>query len=421
MQLSPRTPVAKFLSLIACLAAAVLYLALASSQYLAYRFAEKTDRASLQLACRLDPWNAEYQYKLGRILTLLQRWPEAADAFTRATELNSHDATYWLDLAAIQGPLGYPQRGLYPLQQAIAVDPKSASVAWEACSTYLVVNDLPSAFRECRTTLEAAPSLSGQVIPLCWNARPDVDALLNDALPAIPAIYSSFLEFLISKNETASAAKVWTQIVRLGQPAELTYVFDYIHHLIGQRQPAQARMVWEQAAPLCGLQSYQPSHDDLVVNGDFSLNILNGGFDWTYEKQPGVSLELDPTQPHLGPRSLLISYDSGGLEDSGIRQLIPVEPDTIYHFSAYFKTQQLEGAGGPRFFLQDFYSEKPYFESDDLKDSEVWNPTNGDFKTGPKTNLLSLQVKRVPSGGAIRGRIWIDGVRLRPGNEESGQ
>jgi hypothetical protein len=421
MQFSPRTPVARFLILIAGSVAAVLYLALATSQYLAYHFAEKKDWSSLQLACHLEPWNAEYQYKLGRILTLLQRWPEASDAFTRATELNSHDATYWLDLGAIQGPLGYPQRGLYPLQQAIAVDPKSATVAWEACSTYLVINDLPSAFRQCKTALESAPSLSGQVIPLCWNARPDVDALLNDALPASPAIYSSFLEFLILKNETASAAKVWMQIVKLNQPAQLSDVDDYIHYLIGQRQPAQARVVWEQAAPLCGLQSYQPSRGNLVVNGDFSLNILNGGFDWTYEKRSDVSLELDPTQPHLGPRSLLISYDSGGLDDSGIRQLIPVEPNTLYHFSAYFKTQQLEGAGGPRFFLQDFYSEKPYHESDDLKDSEVWKPTNGDFKTGPKTSLLSLQIKRVPSGAAIRGRIWIDGIRLASRNEVSGQ
>jgi tetratricopeptide (TPR) repeat protein len=421
MQPSPRTPIAKFLSLIACLAAAVLYLALASSQYLAYRFAERTDWSSLHLACHLDPWNAEYSYKLGRILTLLQRWPEASDAFTRATELNSHDATYWLNLARTQGPLGYPQRGLYALQQATAVDPKSASVAWEVGNLYLTERDYVSAFDQFRTVLEAAPSLSGQVIPLCWNARPDLDALLNDALPASPAVYSSFLEFLISKNETASATKVWMQIVKLGQPAELSYVFDYIHYLIGQRQPAQARMVWEQAAPLCGLQSYQPSRDNLVVNGDFSSTILNGGFDWIYDKRPDVSLELDPTQPHLGPRSLLISYDSGGLDDSGIRQLIPVEPNTAFYFSAYFKTQQLEGAGGPRFFLQDFYSEKPYFESEDLKDSEVWRPTNGDFKTGPKTSLLSLQVKRVPSGGAIRGKIWIDGIRLRPGNEESGQ
>jgi hypothetical protein len=420
MQLSPRTPIAKFLSLIACLAAAVLYLALASSQYLAYRFAEKTDRASLQLACRLDPWNAEYQYKLGRILTLLQRGPEASDAFTRATELNSHDATYWLNLAATQDVLGFPQRRRYALQQATAVDPKSASVAWEVGNLYLTERDYVSAFDQFQTVLKAAPSLSGQVIPLCWNARPDVDALLNDALPASPAVYSSFLEFLMAKNETASAAKVWTQIVNLGQPAQLSDVNDYIRYLIGQRQPEQARMVWEQAAPLCGIQSYQPSHDNLVVNGDFSLNILNGGFDWIYDKRPDVSLELDPTQPHLGPRSLLISYDSGGLDDSGIRQLISVEPNTAYHFSAYFKTQQLEGAGGPRFFLQDFYNEKPYFESDDLKDSEVWKPTNGDFKTGPKTSLLSLQVKRVPSGGAIRGRIWIDGIRLRPG-KESGQ
>ncbi len=411
------TPVARIIFLSVCSIAAVGYLALASSQYLAYRFAEKGDLRNLQLAARLEPLDAEYQYKLGQILILMQQLPEAADRFARATSLSPKNSTYWLRLASSQGTLGQPQAQRQSLQRAIAVDPKSYRVAWEAGNSYLTVGDLHSALREFRIALESQYSLSGDVIPLCWRARPDVDLLLQEAIP--PAAYSAFLEFLVSSREGASAAKVWEQIVKLGAPTRLSDVSDYVRYLIGQHEPAQAREVWEQAGPLCDLRAYQASPANLIVNGNFNLDVLNTGFDWTYQKRPDVNLEIDPTQPHLGSRSLLISFDSSGLDDTGIHQLIPVDPNTAYHFSAYFKTRNLEGAGGPEFVLQDAYALTPLFESDDLKDSDNWKQASGDFSTGPDTNLLVLQIKRVPSGGAIRGDLWIDGVSLSPRNRQS--
>ncbi len=412
------TPVARIIFLILCSVAAVGYLALASSQYLAYRFAEKEDLPNLQLAARLQPLDAEYQYKLGQMLILMQQLPEATDRFASATSLSPKNSTYWLRLASAQSFLGQAQAQRQSLQRAIAVDPKSYRVAWEAGNSYLTAGDLHSALREFRTALESESSLSSDVIPLCWRARPDVDLLLQEAIP--PAAYSAFLEFLVSSREGASAAKVWEQIVKLDAPTRLSDVSDYVRYLIGQHEPAQAREVWEQAGPLCDLRAYQPSPTNLIVNGNFDLDVLNTGFDWTYQRRPDVNLEIDPTQSHLGSsRSLLISYDSSGLDDTGIHQLIPVEPNTAYHFSAYFKTKNLEGAGGPEFVLQDAYGLKPLFESDDLKDSDDWKQASGDFATGPDTNLLVLQIKRIPSGSAIRGDLWIDGVSLSPRNRQS--
>ncbi|MGH9529725.1 MAG: carbohydrate binding domain-containing protein [Terriglobales bacterium] len=405
--------------MILCLIAALGYLVLVSSQYLAYRLAEKGDWHSLRLAAHLEPLNAEYQYKLGRMLTLTQHLPDAAEAFGNATKLNPHNSTYWLMLASAQGALGDEQNQRQALQHAIAVDSKGYRVAWDAGNSYLTEGDLDSAFREFQTAIESEPYESGRIISLCWQAEPDVDALLEKAFPPNPGVYALFLEFLVSRKETAAAAKVWTQIVKLGQPTSANDVFDYVRYLIGQHEPEQAREVWQQAGPLCDLRAYQPSPENLVVNGDFSLKVLNAGFDLTYRKRSDLNLEIDPTQSHLGSRSLLITYDSSGLRDTGIYQLIPVAPNTTYHFSAYFKTQHLEGAGGPEFALQDFYTQKPYFASEDLKDSDDWKQVSGDFGTGPETGLLFLQIRRVPPGSAIRGKLWIDNVSLSPGSGQS--
>jgi len=142
--------------------------------------------------------------------------------------------------------------------------------------------------------------------------------------------------------------------------------------------------------------------------------VLNAGFDWTYEKLSDVSLSLDPTESHAGHRSLSIIFDSRGIEDAGIRQLIPVEPNTKYEFSAYFKTQALEGAGGPRFVLEDSFSSTKYFASAELKDADIWKQVDGTFSTGADTRLLMLRVQRVPVGNAIRGKLWIADIRLTP-------
>jgi hypothetical protein len=140
--------------------------------------------------------------------------------------------------------------------------------------------------------------------------------------------------------------------------------------------------------------------------------VLNGGFDWLYERTSDVSLALDPTESHSGHRSLSIVFDSRGMEDAGIRQLIAVAPNTEYEFSAYFKSQGLEGAGGPHFLIADQFSGTKYFASEELKDADVWKQVEGTFSTGPDTNLLVLRIQRVPAGNAIRGKLWISGVHL---------
>jgi hypothetical protein len=111
---------------------------------------------------------------------------------------------------------------------------------------------------------------------------------------------------------------------------------------------------------------------------------------------------------------LRISFEGGPIEDAGIRQLVPVEPNTNYEFSAYFKGQNLEGAGGPQFVLDDFYSGASYFTSEPLIGGDTWKQVSGSFLTNGQTKLLQMHVKKTPPGTAIRGKLWIDAIRLAP-------
>jgi hypothetical protein len=123
-------------------------------------------------------------------------------------------------------------------------------------------------------------------------------------------------------------------------------------------------------------------------------------------------LALDPAVSHSGRGSLQLAFDSLGMGDAGIRQIVPVAADTQYGFSAFFKTEQLQGAGGLRFVIEDFVSGATYFETEDLVSDEVWRQSTGEFTTGPGAQLVTLRIQRVPAGDALRGKLWIDNVRL---------
>jgi hypothetical protein len=413
MQIALHNPVRKTVFLGTCLLLCTTYVSFCSREFLAAYFSEKPQLASLQRAIFLEPANAAYWHLLGRYHLFVQQEPQAALPFLRsAVALNPHRASYWLDLATAYQLLGNKDEQSSAMAKAVMAEPTTPDIAWQAANLYWVQGKPEKASKEFRVVAENDPYLARAAIERCWQIRPNADALLKTVLPRRADVYSLFLEILISKNEASSAAQVWAEIARLQAPVSTRYVFDYVRYLNEHKQIEQASRVWSDAGKLAELAAYQPSPVNLLVNGDFSLPILNGGFDWMYESVPGVSLALDPTESHSGHRSLSIVFDGAGMQDAGIQQRIPVEPNTAYEFSAYFKSENLEGAGGPVFVLQDGFSSDTYFISDELKGADFWKQVGGTFNTGTDTRLLLLRVAHMPAANAIRGRLWIDGVRL---------
>lgn len=389
------------------------YVVLAGRFLLGSIFADQAEQASLERATRLDPWNAEYRNRLGRYYSMAALDPAAAiKPFRAAVELNPFSARYWFQLASAYQVLGDSSQQSLALEQAIHADPTTPDVAWEAANFYVVQGENEKALREFRVVLQNEPTLADPAIQLCWRLKPDVDVLLRDVVPQQSDAQIAFLSLLMRKEDTSGTAKVWSAMMANPQPFELRYVKAYLTFLLNHKDVDQARLVWQQAAPRFGLSAYLPSNRNLIVNGDFNLDVLNGGFDWQYEKQQSVTLTLDPSDFHSGHRSLMITFDGPGINDAGIRQFIAVQPNTSYDFSAYYKNGEMEGAGGPHFTIQDAYDRTIFYDSDELKEAGFWKSATGSFTTGADTKLLVLHVRRLPEGSPIRGKIWVDDFRL---------
>ena len=229
------------------------------------------------------------------------------------------------------------------------------------------------------------------------------------------------LDLLDSQKETAPAARVWTQLAQLRQPLPPQLASIYIRYLVGQHEVDQARLVWQQAATsvwAVGLSAFAGESDrQRRLQPERTERRIRLA---VYQSKE-VSLALDPTQSHGGHRSLLITFDAQKIDDAGIGQLVPVQPSTGYDFSAYFKASDIQGAGGPRFAIQDLYTATTYFASDQLKNADFWKQVSGSFTTGPDTKLLLLRIQREPPGMPIRGKLWIDTVRLAGQEQEQAQ
>lgn len=392
---------------------ATAYIGFAISQFAASWFGSKADLASLRKAAWLDPGNAEYRDHLGRYYDLVARDPSSAvKEYRAAVQLNPHSARYWFDLAGAYQVLGDTPRQTDALEHAIQADGTTPDVAWEAGNLYLVQGEADKALRELTVVIANDPSLIPAALQLCWRIRPDVDGLLRNVVPARADAYTAFLSLLELKQETEATMKVWNALINTSDSFDKQYAYDYVRYLLLHKEVSEAQIVWQNATQRFGLTSYLPSSENLVVNGNFELPVLNAGFDWQYQRQPSILLSLDPSDFHSGRRSLEITFDGPAISDAGIYQFVPVQPNTTYVFTGYYKNTEIQGAGGPHFTIQDEYGLQVYYESDELKDAGFWKSAYGEFTTSPDCRLVALHIRRLPAGSPIRGKLWIDDFHI---------
>ena len=415
MRLELRSRLQKVFFVAVCLVFAGLYLRLALCAYLASYLAAVPDSARLQRAIRLEPGNAEYRELLGRNLALSgASLEEAISNYRAALHLNPYDARSWLDLAGAYQVEGRINEQEESVERAVKADPTTPHVAWEAANFFLVQGDREKALHHFRVVL-ANDDLGAvdRALELCWRATGDTNQVVDQALPPRADLYLRFLHLLISKQEVAAAELVWNRLVGLHQPFSPELALPYFRLLIVKQEVEAAKAAWQQLSTVDpSLQPYLPSHENLVVNGGFEENPLNGGFDWWYVPNPHAALAIDTSEFHSGTRSLSVTFDGQSSPDAGIFQFIPVKPGTVYEFSTESRTEDIDSASGPRFAIVDAYTNSSFVLTDDVLGTTPWRLQRTEFQTGPNTVLLLLKVVREPAAPLIRGKLWIDDLKL---------
>ncbi len=381
--------------------------------YRAERLSKRADNASLRQASQSQPGNAEYHYRLGiQELYSLQNTNAALAEFRAATRLNPTVAPYWLGLANAFMILGDDHGEQHAVQSALQVDPTTPEVAWRAALFYVVHGDAARALPLFRVVVENDPQKAPEALSTSWRLTHDAGAIMGQVLPEKPQAYLAFIDVLCAAGDQAAAQRVWDKLVDQKLHPEPQSTFSYLWYLYQHHDSGQARRVWEQTASLNRDFAAYLAKDDLITNGGFEHEMLNGGFDWHFIKVPGVRVTFDSSIFHSGTRSLALRYEGGSAGPAGIEQLIPVEGGKSYEFSAFVRSDELVSASGPRLLLSDAFTGRQYVLSDSLSGTQPWYELRDRFTTDANATFLILRIVRTPAEPLIQGSFWVDDVSL---------
>ena len=395
-------------------AAFVIFAAILSLQaFTEYYFQQKGDLKSLQRAARIQPLNAETEENIGSsLLSAVYSNPGgAAVHLRRAVELDPHSSRAWRYLADAYDQLGDSNRRDGAIRQALAVDPKDTEVQWEAANLF-VNTDLDDSLRLFRDVIQQSDKYAPAAIQVAYTASGgDIDKTML-AVPPTTGARLQLIKWLLNDNHFEAADRVWPTVVAADGELHPRDTFPYFDSLVERHQVRQAELVWSGLAQKNKALRASASPGNLINNGDFETELLNGGFGWRYSPIAGVNATLDTSTFHSGTRSLAMQIDAENLANCGMTELVPVEPGARYRLTAYAHAEELEAAHGIRVSVSDAYSHADLLLSDEMEGSFPWREVGGDFEVPAGTELVKIAFVRSPSTGIIRGRLWVDDISM---------
>jgi len=398
----------------------LFFINLAVRRAVAAAYFRKGSPNAVQTAIRWDPANPEYYDALGTLMHLYAdrgNSDEIVLLYQNATRLSPHDAHFWADLGAGYDWAGRSNDALDAFQRAQRLFPNSPEINWRLANFYVRAGKIPEALRTLQMVLLEDGTAGRRVFTLATNATRDRNALL-EMLPPQPPVFFDYLNFLSERGDIVGAEEVWARILQLGLPFDLREAFPYLDGLIQHGELGQLSKTWSALAQRFPAQVQRPvQSSNLVTNGGFESDILNGGLDWRVLPIEGSVVSLDPVGVFEGVRALRITFDGSRNIDYGhVFQYVPVQAKTRYRFSGHMRVQDITTDSGPRFQACDAYDMGNIFvSSENLVGTSGWSEQHAEFTTLPDTRLLLLRVVRSVSNkldNQIAGTVWIDDVRL---------
>jgi tetratricopeptide (TPR) repeat protein len=385
-------------------------------------------QAGYERAAQLEPGNPEHWFLLGRYWQYNLEDPDvgrALNAYRTSLSLDPRDASVWLDLATAYESQGDLPAAREAFLQAKRVYPVSAEVSWRYGNFLLRQNELPAAFAEIRQAVSVDPKRAPEAFSRCWRVDPDIQAILDHALPPAVPVYLDAIRELDADAAIDPALAVWNRLVSLHPQLPLAKVIPFTDSLVQAHRIDDAHRVWDQATALADSPPPADQPGSVLWDGGFETGVFGGGFTWTIPPPtPGVQVTIDSNEKHSGERSLRLGFDgSRNVDFSDVCHVAQVQPGTSYRFSAWVRTQGLATDQGIRFRLEWLDNTRNAFtETTDVHGTRPWTLLTLPWTAVAGVRQLRVCVNRHPSDdlvSRIHGTAWIDDVALVPESSAS--
>jgi Tetratricopeptide repeat len=385
--------------------------------------AEGKSISDLQWAVRLEPRNPEYWYRLGHYQQFNLEQPDlvaSVESYQKAVTLNPGYTEAWLDLGTAYESDGNTAAAQDAFLRAKKTYPASAEVAWRFGNFLLRQGRLPEAFAELRLAMQADPRRAGAVFSRVYRADPDIDAILNDLLPPLPAVYVDAIAEAVDSQQLAVAETMWMRLMRLNPQLQLWQFEKFVGALQAHGDYDAARQVWDQGTSTMNLPPLIQPRDSVLWDPSFESGLSNISFAWFFRSLvEGVHTEIDTNEKLSGKQSLRLTFD--GKQNPGADIACAsgvVTPGTKYLFSGWVKTKNITGDQGVRFHLRSpGNSQIPLAATREIHGTTRWTSIEQDWTAGPGVRDVEVCISREPSTNPdihISGDAWVDDVTLVP-------
>src|SRR6266851_5185426 len=355
-------------------------------------FAGLPTRQALERATELEPGDARNWYLLGRYWQFSLEDSDAQKAvraYKIAVSVDPRSTVSWLGLGSAYDSVGDLAHAREAFLQAKKAYPLSAEAAWQYGNFLLRQGELESAFTEIHRAVESDPKRGAEAFSRALRAEPDVDRILNRALPPIGDAYVDI---------------IWDQIA--------------------DGHTDIARRVWDQAVVVAGMADLQGPPRSVLWDGGFESGVTGGGYSWLFpEGMRNVQISIDAQETHSGDHSLRLTFDGKSIVSTmNICHYVPVPPSTSYRFSAWLKTRAVTTDQGVRFQLSSLGTQdNSVAVTPELHGSEPWTRIEIPWFSGKDVQEVQVCLVRFLSDqieNKIKGTTWVDDVALVPESAE---
>ena len=405
------------LSLIGCYFLVRAYLGSTMAEYLS------TEEAGLSMPRRAVAWAPRDPHTHWRLAAMLERklppdqLPQALAEFEKAASLSPNDYRFWMDFGTALEQVGEVDRGEKALRRSVELAPSYAYPRWYLGNLLLRSGRYDEAFAELRRASEADETFQPQLFNAAWSVYSDDTQALITAVGSTAPARAGFAQYLVGFQRFDDGIRLWKSLTENERKANRESGEAIIKSLVAAQRYQQAADISNDLVPA-------PVHTGVgkIVDGGFEsgLGYPEGSlFGWKVKSVPQAQINVDPAQGYDSERSLRILFQvRSRLDKIDVSQLIPVAPNTEYDFSFAVKTQKLEGADLPSVVIFDEVEGKSLANSKEAAGgSSDWELIKLSFKTGPKTEAITMRLQRVACAAdsicPIFGTVWYDNFNLQ--------
>jgi len=352
-------------------------------------------RESLERALALQPRNAEFHNRLGRLLLYT---PLADPALTlreieTATRLEPGNGQYWTDLAMAQEIRGNFSEASSAIARARAAEPNTPAVLWFEANYLVRRGNEAKALERLKLLLAQSPEYS--VRALSFFARvADPGVLIEQALPPRRDALEAAMEFIRTQQLTSAAPQLWKAVAKLQEPPAEWQLRLFVDWLITTQQTALATEIWNETGRR-GWLPITPAVDPTVLyNASFESPLQNFGFDWRVLPHADVSAWIEARGPAPGLQSLCIQFDDDARSDyAHVTHAIAVEPGASYSLKASLRSDRLASRDGAALAIATLDNHE-LLRTDSVTGTSHWKEVASFFQAGPQTRLVLLRFVR---------------------------